>query len=110
MARAGLDASVNSWRSVVVATLSTEGSGSPIQCADQSTFSSRPIDQVAGALQSDRAPSWSQTRTFQKSCWRLVSGAPWYSIWFWWVLAVFPEFQRSALSAARLAGVLATSI
>ena len=68
------------------------------------------MDHFAGALHADGAPVWSQTRTFQKACFRLASGAPWYSIWFCRLLRVFPESQRSALPAARLAAVLATSI
>ena len=68
------------------------------------------MDQPAGSLHADGAPAWSQTRTFQKALSTARERTPAYSIWFWRLLIVFPVSQRSALSAARLAGVLATSI
>ena len=67
MARAGAAARVKRRRSVVAATLSTEGVGSPIQRADQSDWSRRPMDQLAALLHADGSSAWSQTRTFQKA-------------------------------------------
>ena len=79
-----------------------------IHVAFQSDCSSSPIDQIAGSLHSDSAPSRSHDFTFQKHCCLECRGAPAKRILTVSPLSTLPLSQRSPWSAASLSPLLAT--